>query len=200
MWRYIINPSGRLVEVCQADYDVLITKSGYKEASEERVSGFKFQQAVRTGSSAPSIYLKTTKDRKDGYGESQEWFKDAMAIEGMNLTTEYNGQKVGLVYGYPHHLETLKTPIKLIYTMFESSCIPEEWVKYLKLADKIFVPTKFCQKAFMKRGIKSTVIPLGYDNFEYIERDFSLPFTFLRYDAFTTRKGGGILLSGSRYQ
>lgn len=195
MWRYLINPSRRLVEVRQEEYENLVKKKGFTEAPETKVQSFKFKQSVNLGKAAPSVYLKTTKDRKDGYGESQEWFKDAMALEGIHLSTEYYGQKVGLVYGYPHHLETLKTPIKLIYTMFESSSIPEEWVSYLKLADEVFVPTKFCRDAFLQRGIKSTVIPLGYDYYEYMERDFSQPFTFLHYDAFNTRKGWDILFT-----
>ncbi|MEX0651882.1 MAG: glycosyltransferase, partial [Candidatus Paceibacterota bacterium] len=193
-WRYIVNPAGIMTEVSQEQFDKLIKKKGFQEAPDSKVESYKFQRQVKADiQSAPSIYLKTTKDKKDGYGESQEWLIDALALEGINLTPEYAGQKVGMVYGYPHHLQNLKTPIKVLYSMFESTKIPEEWTQYLKLADKIFVPTKFCQEAFKARGFESTVVPLGYDHYEYIDRDFSQPFTFLHYDAFNTRKGWDIL-------
>lgn len=195
-WRYIINPSGNLVEVADDVYKELIGQPGFSDPQEGQVKSFLFRQKLQTElKDAPSVYLKTSKDRRDGYGESQEWLIDAMALEGINLTREYTGQKVGFIYGYPHHIETLQTPIKLIYTMFESTVIPEEWVRYLRMADHVYVPAKFCQEAFAARGINSTVVPLGISEaFSYVERDFSTePFTFLHYDAFNQRKGWDLL-------
>ena len=70
-------------------------------------------------------------------------------------------------------------------------------VDYLKLADKIFVPSKFCQKAFLTRGINVKVIPLGYneEEFYYKRKKDDGVFTFTMYNAFDLRKGWDILFN-----
>jgi glycosyltransferase involved in cell wall biosynthesis len=79
--------------------------------------------------------------------------------------------------------------------MFESDKIPDDWIDYLQIADEIWVPSKWCQATFAKAGIKTTVVPLGYDQtvFTPIYRQEAnktrRDFTFLHYDAFNIRKG-----------
>jgi glycosyltransferase involved in cell wall biosynthesis len=88
----------------------------------------------------------------------------------------------------------LQTEKKVLYSMFESTKIDPEWIPYLKMADKIFVPSKFCRDAFATRGISTEVIPLGYnsDNFYYQEKMDDGVFTFTMYNAFDQRKGWDI--------
>ena len=79
--------------------------------------------------------------------------------------------------------------------MFESTKIPDDWKEYLDSADKVLVPSKWCQEVFKKSGVESIVIPLGFDNqvFKYYERmnkrKAKKDFIFLHYNAFNIRKG-----------
>ena len=79
--------------------------------------------------------------------------------------------------------------------MFESTKIPDDWIDYLKVADKVIVPSRWCRDVFKKAGIDAEVIPLGYDDdiFTYKERynrrKKKEVFTFLHYNAFNIRKG-----------
>jgi glycosyltransferase involved in cell wall biosynthesis len=89
----------------------------------------------------------------------------------------------------------METNVKIVYTMFESDKIPDDWVSNLKAAHKVIVPSTWCRDVFAKAGIEAQVIPLGYDNrtFKYIKRPIKRKvrkdFVFLHYNAFNIRKG-----------
>jgi glycosyltransferase involved in cell wall biosynthesis len=89
----------------------------------------------------------------------------------------------------------MENPIRIVYTMFESTKIPDDWPDYLREADLVLVPSSWCQEVFAKSGVKSKVVPLGYNDtvFTYKERQNKRkarePFTFLHYNAFNARKG-----------
>jgi glycosyltransferase involved in cell wall biosynthesis len=151
-------------------------------------------------SNNPEIYLQSVTSFPDGYGQSSDMLHKACIRTGMRMSRNYTNQEIGLLYSYPYGLENMRNSIKFIYTMFESTTIPKEWIPYLQMATKVFVPSKFCQKAFATRDIKSEVIPLGYDSraFTYKEKEKKVidkkhPFVFLHYDAFNTRKGWDIV-------
>lgn len=79
--------------------------------------------------------------------------------------------------------------------MFESTKIPDDWKEYLDAADKVLVPSKWCQEVFKKAGVDAEVVPLGYDDrfFKYkerkVKRDSGDDFIFLHYNAYNLRKG-----------
>lgn len=79
--------------------------------------------------------------------------------------------------------------------MFESDKLPHDWKDYLDAADKVLVPSTWCQKIFKQSGIESEVVPLGYDDdvFKYkprkLKRSERKDFVFLHYNAFNARKG-----------
>lgn len=104
----------------------------------------------------------------------------------------FNGQDISLVYATPRSMELAHAKTKILYSMFESTKLPKEWMPYLKLADHFLVPSEYCKKEFDQYGCNATVVPLGYDPTYYHE----LPrktnkdcFTFLHYNAFNMRKG-----------
>jgi hypothetical protein len=208
---YLVNPSGRITSVEREDLIQSLLKSGaFREATDKEISDFRakqiesslksdYKEEIPIEKPTSDVYLATVATSPDGYGQSSKILLDSLQKAGLNISLKHQNQNVGLLYSYPYRLETMKTPIKLIYTMFESTKIPADWVKPLKLADKVFVPSKFCQEAFKSREIESEVIPLGYDDesFTYQAKplDTSGTFTFLHYNAFNTRKGWDIVFN-----
>jgi glycosyltransferase involved in cell wall biosynthesis len=79
--------------------------------------------------------------------------------------------------------------------MFESTKIPDDWLDYLRAADEVWVPSKWNQQVFDRSGIKTKVVPLGYDEeaYTFVERTPAKKkrrdFVFLHYNAFNIRKG-----------
>lgn len=196
---YLVNPSGVIVEVTDKKLlKELLVADGFKEATNEEVADFfkkkKIQKATEEAVFVPStVYLQTVTSTPDGYGQSYEILLNSLKNKGIGVSLKYSKQEIGILYSYPYGITRLNAPIKIIYTMFESTKIPKEWIEYLMRADKVIVPSKFCQKAFKKAGIETEVIPLGYDDevFQYRDkiREAKDLFTFLHYDAFNTRKG-----------
>ncbi len=188
----LVNPSNNTVEVDdQTLVKNVLKRPGYRLATESEIEQFYAKSNIPKQSDT-SIYLVTAAVSNDGYGQSQLRLIDSMAKAGVQLSKEYHNQNIGLVYSHPDSLKLLNTKIKVLYTMFESSRIPEEWLDWLKLADKVLVPSRFCQSAFAERGVETEVVPLGYapDAFYPSDepKDDSV-FTFLHYNAFNTRKG-----------
>jgi glycosyltransferase involved in cell wall biosynthesis len=214
---YLINPSNKIVEVSdEAMIKDLLVTTGFREATDEEIKEFHKAQDLdetqrkelakkleeieiekKKNPLTDGIHLRTVTAYPDGYGQSHQVLLQSLLDAGLDVSLKYKNQLIGMLYSYPHGLAEMTMPIKIAYTMFESTKIPDEWSKYLKLADKIIVPSTFCQTAFKRAGFDSEVVPLGYDHnaFTYQEkvRSGGEPFTFLHYDAFNTRKGWDIL-------
>lgn len=146
------------------------------------------------------VYFHAPEGRKDGYSTVSDFMIKYARQNGVYLNRQYTGQKIGIVYNHPPHIKELKTPYKIIYTGFESTKVPEDWLEYLNQADEIWTFSKFCQKAFCdtfnfeKSRIK--VFPHGYDAdaFPLLKREHHDVFTFLHYDAFKLRKGWDLVV------
>lgn len=142
-----------------------------------------------------SIYYKTVRETPDGYGMSSAIIARQLKKLGMSLEQNYEGQKVGLLYSYPYGILQMQTPIRLVMTMFESDKIPSDWPDYLKQADEVIVPSKWCQSVFAKSGVNSTVVPLGFNQeiFRFVDRPVPVEehkdFVFLHYNGYNMRKG-----------
>src|SRR5690242_18399178 len=94
------------------------------------------------------IYFATVSSGQDGYGMSSQHMHRELRKIGTKIDMEPRGQKIGFLYHAPYSLLNLDTPCRVLYTMFESTKIPDDWHDYLQAADRILVPSKFCQGIF----------------------------------------------------
>jgi len=199
---YITRPDGVVIEVDdELQVNKLLRQADWRESSEAEIDNYKAKkaqvlaQAAASSVSGLQIYYQTVGSSPDGYGMSRDILKTELFNQGVLLQEEFKKQKVGLLYSYPTSVTSLQTDIRLIMTMFESDRIPEDWPDYLKMADEVIVPSKWCADVFAKDGIKATVVPLGYNDrvFRFMERDIPVekeePFTFIHYNSFNMRKG-----------
>ena len=196
----LVGPNNHAVEI---DDDASINrfmKKGYKVATQDQETSYrlKVHEAIEKQNEKPQpegIYYQTVQSSPDGYGMSRDLLKEELRRVGVRLNENYQKQKIGLLYSYPYGITQLKTDVRLIYTMFESDEIPSDWPEYLHAADEVLVPSKWCSDVFAKSGVKTTIVPLGYNHrvFHYIDRKIPIeneePFVFIHYDSFNVRKG-----------
>jgi len=183
---FLRNPSGQIVGVSSSKVEQLLRRgftlvdeqpktTEQKTAEPEKEAGVKPTNETTNELVADidiPVHLLTSTDRPDGYGQSQASIMKHLKKHGVNISKKYDGQNIGMCYYTPVFADRLKTPIKVIYSMFESTTIPTSWVRHLKRADKVIVPSEFCQEMFATRGIETIVVPLGYNHeeYKYIER------------------------------
>jgi glycosyltransferase involved in cell wall biosynthesis len=194
----LVNPTGRYVELDE-NWEHWLQQPGFRKATEQEEREYRerriLEHAKMSGdlSYKESLYLVSVSERggADGYGMSSKHLIEALEWAGVPVSEYYTEQDIGLLYHSPHSITRLDTKYKIIYTMFESDKIPEDWYDYLHAADLVIVPSKWCQKTFKKSGVDSIVVPLGYNDkvFKYVKRPKRDTFTFLHYDAFNARKG-----------
>lgn len=194
----LVNPGGRYVEIDE-NWEYWLEQPGFRRATDQEEKEYRsrrlMEHARLTGDTShkDALYFVSVSDRggADGYGMSSKHLVEALENAGVALSEYYTEQDIGLLYHSPHSITRLNTNYKIIYTMFESDKIPEDWIDYLHAADLVIVPSHWCQKIFKESGIKSIVVPLGYNDkvFKYIKRPKRDVFTFLHYNAFNTRKG-----------
>lgn len=199
----IVNPAGRFVALDdpkEAEY--WLQKVGFRKATPQEEQTYidermnRVREAQMTLEKGKGIYLRTVSHGgKDGYGRAADLISRELKALDIPVTRYYNDQKVGILFHLPNGIAHMETPYRIIYSMFESTKIPDEWVPYLQAADRVIVPSKFCQEAFNRAGIKAEIVPLGYDDevFTYhereVKRDTRQDFVFLHYNAFNVRKG-----------
>lgn len=195
---YIKNQHGRIVQVEDAVGREMVKRGEAKVVSAEAAEEYfrRKQENVKRDRATPeSIYFSAPSGTPDGYGMSRDIIKRELFQLGIAVGETYEEQKVGLLYNYPYGILQMRTDVKLVMTMFESDRIPEDWAEYLKVAQEVIVPSKWCADTFARAGVKATVVPLGYNDrvFKYQERDLPVeskePFTFIHYGAFNLRKG-----------
>ena len=212
---HLINPSGRIVVVDTMDeFDKWKNTEGFREPKLAQIRRFQFDrqqlfmESQEAGKQLPrsndlvkgdlskGVYLRTvSQGGTDGYSNSSRLMVRELRKLGIPVSTKYEGQKIGLLYHNPYSLPSLRTKYKILFTMFESDKLPDDWHEPLQHADKILVPSKWCQSVFKKAGFDAEVVNLGYDdvNFNYIsrpnKREKRETFTFLHYNAFNIRKG-----------
>lgn len=194
------GPNEHVIEV-DDEYSInKLKKKGYKEATKTEVD--KYRQRVEEAmakkdlSTADNgVFYQTVQSSPNGYGMSRDIIKSELFAKGFKLEEYFAKQKIGLLYSYPNAVTQMRTDVRLIMTMFESDKIPEDWPEYLKMADEVIVPSKWCADVFAKSGVKATVVPLGYNDkvFTYQDRPVPVkddkPFTFIHYQSFNQRKG-----------
>lgn len=199
---YLINPAGRVVVFDREnDFKDYAQMPGFTLPNKEQIDSFVKQRintinAMKSQQTGEGVYMATvSQGGKDGYGVASAKLISKLTEMGVNISTYYNHQKIGLLFHSPYTMAKMETPIKIIFTMFESDKIPDDWLPYLKEADKVLVPSDWCKAVFAKSGIAAEVVPLGYDDsvFTYKKhtnkRKARKTFTFLHYNAFNIRKG-----------
>jgi glycosyltransferase involved in cell wall biosynthesis len=200
---YLINPGGRIVAIDDADYQKWLNTPGFQVVPPEQLQQvIKERTALANNTSrsidpaAQSVYLSTvSQGGKDGYGVASGKILKELTTRGVNVSTANSGQKIALLFHNPYSILRLEAPYRILYTMFESDKLPDDWREYLEGADRILVPSFWCQQVFKKFGFESEVVPLGYDDdvFQYVDRpdkrETRENFTFLHYNAFNIRKG-----------
>lgn len=197
---YLVNLKGKTVEVDDENRAFhLIKKQGFKEATPEQIEQYESDRPWNINKPTPNnIFFISTTGTKDGYGESKNYIKKHLLKHGIILDEKYKNQSIGILYSYPYQIDFLKTPYRIIYTMFETDMIPNEWERPLKKADMVIVPARFMVPLFREHGVNVEVLPLGYDDtvFKPLERNRTEddPFTFIHYDAFKYRKGYDLVI------
>lgn len=199
----VINPKGRIVPIDDPqEFERWSNTPGFKVCTPEQEEEFLRERTILVKQMSEhiedktGIYMATVSEGgTDGYGTSSRLIARELEGLGIRVQTNYAGQKIALLYHNPYSVMQLESPFRIIYTMFESDHIPDDWIEYLQAADKVLVPSHWCQAVFAKSGIKTEVVPLGYDDTIYtpiereIKRDVRKDFTFLHYNAFNVRKG-----------
>jgi hypothetical protein len=142
------------------------------------------------------VYFSTvSQGGADGYSMASAQVVKYLKAMGEDVKLYYDNQNIAVLFHAPYSILQIEAPYRIIYTMFESDKIPDEWHDYLEAADKILVPSKWCQRVFANSGFTADVVPLGYDDevFQYIKREPARKsrrdYTFLHYNAFNVRKG-----------
>ena len=199
----IVNPAGRFVILDdQKQVDYWLEQTGFRKATKEEETDFlkkrtsSFMQKQTAEDLTKGIYLSTVSvGGKDGYGIAAEMLIKELGELGIPVLRYYNNQKVAILFHNPYGITHVESPYRIIYTMFESTKIPDDWIDYLKAANEVWLPSKWCASVFEKAGIKTKVVPLGYDDrtYTYFERHNKRKaredFVFLHYNAFIARKG-----------
>lgn len=200
---YLINPGGRWVAVDdpQKIKEYLSTPGWTKPSEEDEKAHIRkrlqmIQTLTNNQDKHKGVYLSTVSPGgTDGYGISGKNMVDELQALGETISTHYTGQKIGILFHNPYGILRIEAPYRIIFTMFESDKIPDDWRDYLEAADEVLVPSKWCQSVFAKSGIRAKVVPLGYNDkvFKYVKRENKAEtrqnFNFLHYNAFNIRKG-----------
>lgn len=205
---FLINQGGRIVELNQEDFEYWSEKDGFKIPNKSQEITFIRERAKKIWEAQNwhviekmaknGVYLSTVSPGgKDGYGIASDLIVRELSRMGLPIHRTFMKQKIGILFHNPYSINAIDTPIRIIYTMFESSKIPDDFLPYLAAADYVFVPSKWCKEVFEAAGVKNVkVLPLGYDQevYKYIDRGDTKrskrkKFTFLHHNAYNMRKG-----------
>lgn len=202
---YLRNPGGRIVAVDNdAAYQELLKTPGFQPITQKEEKAFiaeryalvKNMKAPEDDPNKIKLYFSTvTQGGKDGYGIASKHLIEELRNLDVDVQTYQKDQKIGVLFHNPYSITRMENPVRIIYTMFESDKIPQDWGDYLREADEVLVPSKWCRDVFARAGISAKVIPLGINPnvFTPIKRESKrkakAPFKFLHYNAFNARKG-----------
>lgn len=143
---------------------------------------------------------------KIGFGRAYFNIRDALkrlqrSDNGFRLTSPHSGGDVQIYFGsmwkkYKAYFER-KSNLFLIYTMFESTEIPLEWLDWVDIFDGFIVPSEWNADVFRQQGIDKPiyVIPLGIKSRDWplLKRDYSGTFNIIwQGTSYSDRKGGEV--------
>lgn len=133
----------------------------------------------------------TTRNTHNGYGMARDYLMKYLPTVGLKLDPPGSGNNIDLIFHIPTAVAHSKAPVKVLYTMLEGDTVPDSWLPFLKMATHVLVPSNFVRQTFLRAGVESTVVPLGYDPdiFAPVVRKPGPVYRFLHYEAFQDRKG-----------
>lgn len=94
-----------------------------------------------------------------GYGRVATRFYDALLKSDIPLTTQPTRSDVQVWYGQPFRDKKTarqrrrRCDTYLIYTMFESTVIPDGWVKNINRHEALLTPSRWCGRWFQECGV-----------------------------------------------
>jgi glycosyltransferase involved in cell wall biosynthesis len=126
-----------------------------------------------------------------GYSNHQKQLRLALERQGVEFDHSADIQ-VTIVPACS--FDPIPNKINVLYTMYESVDIPQDWIEKLDLADLIVVPCEHNRRIFQRYTKKPVVVCLEGtkpDVFTYRERHFPAmpPFKYLWFGASNPRKG-----------
>jgi hypothetical protein len=168
---YLVNSTGRIVPVNEEEEAKWLLQPGFRKLTEEEEKRIVSDRVTlaktvneRREPTKEGVYMVTvSQGGKDGYGIASSQIIKELTNLGVTIQTHNTGQKIALLFHNPYSINRIEAPYKIIYTMFESDKIPDDWAEYLEVADVVLVPSKWCQAVFAKAGIKAQVVPLVFD-------------------------------------
>lgn len=204
---YLKNPKGKIVDLdSMEEFNRWKNQEGFTIPTEAETIEFitsrtKMVEAMKARSSqsydySDGLYFLTVSPGKtDGFGTSSKYLIQELDEIALLTSTQFQGQRIGMLFHNPYSIDSMQSDYRMLYTMFESDKLPEDWREHLEMADMILVPSRWCADVFKKYGFDTAVVPLGYNDrqFEYVERSHKQEnrevFTFLHYNSFNLRKG-----------
>lgn len=112
---------------------------------------------------------------------------------------DHGYRKLGLMLSYAHHLNLLPTERKSIYTMWETTRLPHEFIVRMKNADLMFSPSEFCTSLFEAevQGLRVETVGCGVDTnfYRMSDRENTGPLTIGTAGVMSPRKGIDVLLA-----
>lgn len=120
--------------------------------------------------------------------------------EAANQPARFRG--LGLIVSYPDHIHYMPTRKKAVYTMWETTRVPDRYVSDLRSANVIFSPSVFCKSVFETELGNGRVehVGCGVDTTFYTLREFRNdgPLHFGTVGVMSPRKGVDVLFEAWR--
>lgn len=109
----------------------------------------------------------------------------------------YEDTRSGVFFGYANGLLQVGSPIKGLYTMYESTTIPVDWNSYVKRANFVITPSKFCADILSGYNKELYVVEPGIDTDIYTIGEHRENDNFIIGSAgvMSQRKGVDVLVS-----
>ena len=126
-----------------------------------------------------------------GYTTHQKRLHEALEKEGVEFTDDAD-IAISIVPAGNFHYVPGK--FNILYTMYEMTTIPDNWIPKVQQADLVVVPCRQNREVFRQYTDKPVEIcweGVETDKFAFVEREFpkDRPFTFLWFGASNARKG-----------
>jgi glycosyltransferase involved in cell wall biosynthesis len=212
MIRAYYTAGGRVIYL--DDQDSILNRGGYTLATTEQIEASQARRGVYPKDFTVINFPYWSQSANVfGYGTVAYNLKKYAPNHKLYLSTDSNQQHaISLVYkpvcgidqgdktyGFlKNHYESFNDtnrPFIIMYTMFETTRLPEKWVEHLNAyCDLVLVPTKWLIKVFKDSGVKKPIEILAHgtdEEFNLVERPEKVNgnFRFIHYNAGEERKG-----------
>jgi glycosyltransferase involved in cell wall biosynthesis len=177
-------------------------EGSYILATNEDVKQYKMIIGDLNGIKATKVFWPFWTDYKlhEGYGYTDYCFRNFVGYGSISYqTTKQNADCMIMLHRADSLWNVYKNTPELqgkigLFTMYETTLFPENWLHGLNLADVVIVPNEQNKKSLLEQGVKNVeVCPLPFDpsQFPFKKREYKEgdKFKFLMYNAGNHRKG-----------